>query len=324
MPNFETNPFHLKDSINMEDPNDRITNKMSDAVLQELIEKALKGRKEEDIIWILLEFLNFKESSKNGFKRSYDKQNELKYFSSFNEIRQDLISLLKKLKSNEQIYDFFNKIENSKESLSETLIDIKNDKRICAFLFNYIKSKNRDIFYFHYEKNAYMSLVNWYFTVSLNTYRKDALIEKALTFFNTKVKITGKIHVTKLEDKDFSDWVYVYLEKKYNYFNETKYTQTNHKNDQLFITAYLDYCLYYSNTEYENLMNKVNKAWSQKKFRDGNKVKNHYHLPLTKKAKEELRKLSDFKNQSEATILEELIHQMFLKEMCDENGNSKY
>lgn len=324
MSGFKTDASRLNDSNSMENRIGNTTNKMSETILRELIEKALKGRKEEDVIWIILELLRFNEDSKTGFKRSYDKQNELKYFSSFNDIRQDLLRLLKKLESDEKVYDFFKKIECCKTDLSQTLIDIKNDKRICAFLFNYIKNKDRDIFHFHYEKNTYMSLVHWYFTTNLNTYRKDSLIEKALTLFNKEVKIIGKIHVKKLEDKDFSDWVYEYLEKKCDDFREIKYTQTNHKNDQLFITAYLDYCLYCNNSEYENLMNKVNKAWSQKKFRDGNKVKKTYHIPLTKKAKEELGKLADFKNQSEAAILESLIHQMFLKEMCDENGNPKY
>lgn len=62
----------------------------------------------------------------------------------------------------------------------------------------------------------------------------------------------------------------------------------------------------------------------KKKFRDSNKVKKDYHLPLTKKSKEELAKLSAFKKLSESDILEQLIHQMFLKEMCDEKENSKY
>lgn len=68
----------------------------------------------------------------------------------------------------------------------------------------------------------------------------------------------------------------------------------------------------------------MSKAWSQKKFRDGDKVKKNYHIPLTKKAKEELNQLSTFKNTSEAKIIEDLIHQMFLDEMCDEKENSKY
>jgi predicted DNA-binding protein len=53
-------------------------------------------------------------------------------------------------------------------------------------------------------------------------------------------------------------------------------------------------------------------------------VKKQYHLPLTKGAKSELKKLSDFKNKTENEILEELIHQMYLKEMCDEDGKLKY
>ena len=40
--------------------------------------------------------------------------------------------------------------------------------------------------------------------------------------------------------------------------------------------------------------------------------------------KAELEELSAFKKLSESEMLEQLIHQMFLKEMCDEKENSKY
>lgn len=49
-----------------------------------------------------------------------------------------------------------------------------------------------------------------------------------------------------------------------------------------------------------------------------------YHLPLTKKAKKELKKLSQVKNLSENLMLEKLINEAYLKEICDENGVSKY
>lgn len=324
MPGFNEHSHNNQTSNKM---NFHITNtidEISDDLLQDLINTALKGRHDEDIIWISLELLNFKDGLKGGLKKRHNELNNLRHFSDFNDLKQQLFIILKKIKSEENIRIFFKIIESNKNTFSKTLIDIKNDKRICTFLFNYLNERNRNYFQFNYEKNIYMYLVHWYFTIDLHTNRKDHLIDKALTIFNKEIKTKRRNHHKKLEDKAFTDWIYEYLEKTDNCFSQTKYIQTNHKNDQLFITTYLDYTLHYNNENYENTMNKINKAWSQKKFRNGNKVKNPYHIPLTKKSKEELAKLSEFKNLSESDILEELIHQMFRNEMCDENGKSKY
>ncbi len=76
--------------------------------------------------------------------------------------------------------------------------------------------------------------------------------------------------------------------------------------------------------ERELFINKFIKAWSQKKFRDGGKHKKDYHLPLTKKSKYSLEKLSKVLNKSESEILEELINKMFIETCMDINGNEIY
>lgn len=303
---------------------DESLEEISDERLSKLINVALKGRKEEDIIWITSEYIRFKKNSENWKSIDIQTIRDIREFSNFNELKNILPSLLKKLKSEEKIIEFLEIVQNSKiEELPSLIIELKNEDRICNFLLNYINT-NYIKFNFIYEKNAYLNIIHWYVTERQGPARRLNKIEKAINIFNTEIKINGKNHVKKLENQFFSEWVLQYLRKTDDYFMDINFIDTNNLKRLKFITAYLDWRLHHDNVFYENLMNKINKAWSQKKFRDGNKVKKPYHIPLTKKAREELRDLSNFKELSEAVILEGLIHQMFLKEMCDEKGNSKY
>lgn len=303
---------------------DQALEKISDELLSKLISDALKGRKEEDIIWITSECIRFQKS--NGAREKIDIQKipRIRYLSDFNELKKDLPFLLKKLKSMEKIIEFFEIVKNSQiEELPSSIIELKDENRICCFVLNYIENNN-SAFNFTYEKNAYLHIVHWYVTERQRTARRLNKIEEAITIFNKKIKTNEKKHFKKLENQDFSEWILQYLRKTDDYFMDINFIDTNNLKRLKFITAYLDWRLHHDNVFYENIMNKINKAWSQKKFRDGNKIKKPYHIPLTKKAREELRNLSKFKDLSEAAILEDLIHQMFLKEMCDEKGNSKY
>ena len=69
---------------------------------------------------------------------------------------------------------------------------------------------------------------------------------------------------------------------------------------------------------------RLKKSWSQYKFKSANKVKNKYHLPLTKQAKSFLEQLAEFKHKSEGEIMEELLKREYKDLMCDERGNLKY
>ncbi|MNE88806.1 hypothetical protein D3C80_1861460 [compost metagenome] len=69
---------------------------------------------------------------------------------------------------------------------------------------------------------------------------------------------------------------------------------------------------------------RLKKSWSQYKFKSSKKVKNKYHLPLTKQTKNFLEQLAKFKNKSEAEVMEELLKKEYQDLMCDERGNLKY
>jgi len=318
MPGFDVDLNDNKNSHPIADT----TEKISEEELVRLIDDALRDHTEENIIWITSELIHFTKDPENWKKPDVQRIKDFRHFSDFNVFKKNLSISLRKLKSKKYIIKFLEIIKTSEIELPNLIIELKKEERICLFLLNYLKNNNT--FNFTYKENAYMHLIHWYFTNRENTGRRLEKIKIALITFNRDIKINQKNHFKKLENQKFSEWLLPYLRKTDDYFMNIPFIETNHHKCQFFITSYLDYYLYIDKEKYENTLNKINKAWSQKKFRDGNKVKKTYHIPLTKKAKKELAKLSDFKNQSESDILEELIHQMFLNEMCDEKENNKY
>jgi hypothetical protein len=91
----------------------------------------------------------------------------------------------------------------------------------------------------------------------------------------------------------------------------------------IIITSSLD-CLSLNAKEKKQLLQRMSKSWSQQKFRDAGKTKTKHHLPLTKQAKRNLKRLALFKNKSESEMLEELINESYLLEMCDDEGKALY
>jgi len=324
LPGFELDIPEVKDLDIQDEDAAKTIDEIPDEELTKLIKAILGKYRDEDLIWISIEFLRFKEDIKHGSKRNYTKLNDLNHFSSFNEIKTNLINLIKNLKSKKNIDNFLEKISNNNNTFSKILTDIKKNQRLCMFVFNYVRTDKRDFFNFEYEEPIYLHLAHWYFTINLNTYRKDLKLENAIEFFNNEILIKEKNCSKKFQDETFLSWAYLYLKRVGYCFKNINYIPKNKNHYQLLITAYLDYLFFYDRILHENTINKLNKAWSQKKFRDGDKVRKPHHLPLTRKAKAELEELSAFKKLSESAILEDLIHQMFLKEMCGENGKSKY
>lgn len=288
------------------------------------IEITLERYSDEDLIWISIDFLNFRENLKHGPKKSYHEINDLRHFSNFTDLKINLIEQIKKLKSKENINNLFKKIKSSNNKISQTLIEIKENKRLCLFIFNYIKNSNYDFLKFEYHPNIYLHLVHFYFTDKDDEYRKNNKINNAIKYFTDNIIVKEEKYSKKINDNHFVDWVYLYLKRIDDNFKIINYVPTCKNNYQLLITTYLDYLYFYDKVQHENAINKLNKAWSQKKFREGGKVRKPHHLPLTKKTIEKLKKLSAFKNISESDMLEEFIDQIFLKEMCDEHGKPKF
>lgn len=71
-------------------------------------------------------------------------------------------------------------------------------------------------------------------------------------------------------------------------------------------------------------INKMRRAWSQKKFREAGKVKSKYHLPLTKQTQKRLAKMAQVKGMSETAMLDILINRFYDLGYADVDGKDIY
>lgn len=120
-----------------------------------------------------------------------------------------------------------------------------------------------------------------------------------------------------------TSWIIKYLESKNLLLSLFLGNFSLRDQPSIIITSSLD-CLSLDAKEKKLLLQRMSKSWSQQKFRDAGKTKTKHHLPLTKQAKRNLKKLALFKNKSESEILEELINESYLLEMCDDEGRALY
>lgn len=296
------------------------------------IESELKKYHKEDLMWIYNIVLGLNSRNENRLRLS-----DIKNSTNFDEIKELIIKELIAYNNEDEIIINFKLFNEQKKYFikNEIFSDFKKDLRLCLFCISHLEIKeknnnkshfdnlllsNKNLRFYFYSKN-YIYIRFVYYILSKEI-KIDELLE-AKEEYNHLIR--KKINTSlKFKDENFIIWAFEYL-RSHGDFSERDFEEIlNNSDKDLFITSYLDFFYLNKPLEYEILTIKMNKAWSQKKFRDSNKVKKDYHLPLTNKAKEELAKLSAFKKLSESDILEELIHQMFLKEMCDENGKLMY
>jgi len=251
---------------------------------------------------------------KNGDIGSLDKILE-KFLNETN------IDDLKKIKNgNFYINNMFLKIKELK--------DITKDKR----LFNFIKLNNRYNQYYGYYQSYSWNLnfdlpemelndiLNIH-EIIMRNYSKEFILSQIKAKYSEL--INHKKNLKKyMNDDSFLYWAFNYLNKKTPYFLIGKPINNNDYKES--INNYFDNLFLSNNLQYEKEIDAIKKAWQQKQFRDQGKTKKEYHLPLTKQAKKELSMLAMLKNISENSMLEELIHQAYLNEICDENGKSRY
>ncbi|TCB65517.1 hypothetical protein [Acinetobacter sp. ANC 4178] len=136
---------------------------------------------------------------------------------------------------------------------------------------------------------------------------------------------------TYIEDNNFIEWACLYIQSnrdiKFNTYNVIGFPLDTPQSKRDYVLSVFDQILYNNDREkfnYYHLVNKLKKAWQQKTFRDKGGLKQPYHIPLTKVARNELKKLAEHKNTTEGILLSKLINEAFLKEMCDEKGKSLY
>lgn len=289
-----------------------------DLSLKILIENELENYKDEDMLWLYDEVDSLKNNL-NSFELKDFTFPSFEYFTDVNCIKNDILNFLLDLDDRGLSLDLFNRFKIRKKKHEEDYSYLKQDQRFCLLLINYLYNFNLNKKIFKYNQN-YFKYAIYNILYTKNTKHQ---INSLLEIY--KIEISSKINKSKnFEDIHFLEWSFVYLKEKNEDFEKVEYIPKNKKEHKDLIISFLDYLFYFDKNQHYVLTSQLFKAWSQRKFRDSEKTKNMYHLPLTKKAKKELKKLSQVKNLSENIVLEKLINEAYLKDICDENGVSKY
>lgn len=128
-----------------------------------------------------------------------------------------------------------------------------------------------------------------------------------------------------INDKNIEqvDWAWGYLKKTNNLvFLPNQPTESLHR--YFYVLASLDLMGFLKNSDAKELfLNKMKKTWSQKKYRDSDKIKKPHHLPLTKNRHEQLKNLAEYFNKSIPDVLDFVIEKVYTECMTDTDGKTK-
>ena len=207
-----------------------------------------------------------------------------------------------------------------------------------------LESLNQNLSLFGINKNNQEKTYSK-FRLSVSFYKIDSvepqsnnlsLLKPILNMHDKKIKFIDNIKTEWQKWKNLTDSFSKWLENLdqntllwcYNYISKKESRSQNINLDTkitpIMVLVLIDSINFETTDAYIIYIERLKKSWSQYKFKSANKVKNKYHLPLTKQAKIFLEQLAEFKHKSEAEIMEELLKREYQDLMCDERGNLKY
>lgn len=286
----------------------------------------LRKFEKEDYIWIIQEQLKLQQSNVQLF-------DILSKTSDLESLAHPIYKEAANLNDTEFEY-FIDRILSLKFHALDCkkIRNIKNDHRLFLFILNLFSEETQFMRYTKFKDDYILLIYIIYFELP-KTSNFISISTSLESIQNTYYQcINKKLNFKKyINDNNFTRWSYNYLSSKSNIYDlhylESLYPTGLPISDEDFknkVLSYFDILYYSDKNSHEITIKALKKAWQQKCFRDKGGIKKQYHLPLTKQAKSELEKLSSFMDQTENRILEDLIHQMYLKKMCDENDKPLY
>lgn len=194
------------------------------------------------------------------------------------------------------------------------------------FSINWSNGKHFNLLF---GKNFYEQLITRYDLLDTTFQEKLSKLKHANDYFIRFSVPDKEISWISPDDELQLKWAKEYLFKIFqnpslNYTPPSKKINLNQLSlyDQILID--LDHYSYLNPAVRTILIEKMKKSWSQKKYRQSDKVKKNYHLPLTKDCKDKLSKLSALMNLSENKVIEKLINKEYELEATDDKGRFKY
>jgi len=244
-------------------------------------------------------------------------------YPSFDKISNDVYDLIKNSPNSE---DIINLIKSDKliHFIDQESIDwIKKDNdRLLIIVINIFLKQPQIVFHTH--SNNYNHFINIIDNNNLAKDQKLNALSSAKFFWST---IEYKKNTYNWIDKSSSDqieWAWNYLYKMNN-MPLLPTPPIDQKQRYEYILAALDLIHISKNQDaHELFLIKMKKTWSQKKYRDNNKIKTPHHLPLNKISHGKLKELSEILNRSLPGTLELIIDDSYSKHILDNQGKKKY
>lgn len=267
-----------------------------------------------------------------------------------NNIKEDLIDILPKLSNKKMTIDFI--IEIKRHSIiADSYFDwLRNDYRAQVFTYfllvkNYYGSHDdyRDIFY-AYDPLGY---IYWLFDTQMRFHKigknaipvndisdKEKLIQSIQRKWLSIIKNDKYTAWVNQSDNEREDWIYKHLVRTSKILSADGAVTIdyNNKKSELILAsldtigiehlAIQDYELSQAIVDSRKIsIDKIKRAWSQKKYNNAGKTKRPYHLPLTKISRERLKKMAEIEKKSDTAKLNELINFFYESQCMDQQGN---
>lgn len=261
-------------------------------------------------------------------KRQIDESNYLSFINKKDGIESIKIDLkndfLKARHDDLQLFLEECQIYKNRYTPIEDLKFLDDNHRLCWFLINQLEKKydNLSSKRYRFEK-PYLSVL---FAIHIELIHKRIEKKDILQYAeDLKGKENPKFILKNyIDNKDFISWAVEYTKNKHRSRTHPRAYSININEELTFFLGFWDDFYIHDKYRYLVEINQLKKAWQQKEFRDKGATKKAYHLPLTKKSKQQLTRLAEFKDLSEAKVLEKIIELAYKTEMCDKDGKPLY
>ena len=197
----------------------------------------------------------------------------------------------------------------------------KNDFRKILFILDNLANSPLIL---PLTKSLYDYLIYFIDITDISNDKKIDALNIALRTYDINKTQDSQLKWIDSSNTNQTEWAIKYLQSKNSLISFFTVGTIHSYEPSLIISTSLDCYKAILYNDKSQFIERMRKSWSMQKFRDAGKIKTKHHLPLTKQAKRNLKKLALFKNKSESEVLEELINESYLLEMCDDEGKALY